>query len=282
MSCADVHPLLSRRLDAALAPADARQLEAHLQGCAACRAVMRNLETEQQLLRQQWQSLGAPPGFAARVVAALPPRPTPRVAAPLLRRRAPALAAALALLLVAALAVPPVRAGLGVFLRTVVLRETSDPPAEVRISPGAAVDLEEAQRQVPWHIRTPTALPEGYRLVAVTVSEVHSFAQGPTVVLHFQRGDGPNARSLRIVELRVAGRPEEPVEPGAARRVRAGEHEALLIDGEWQSRDGRLVWVRGTLLRLILEDGDILIQLEADPRDGWNASRLVSVAASLR
>ena len=281
MTCADARQLLSRRLDAALAPAEERALETHLQGCRACRAVVRELEMERSLLRQEWQPVAAPAGFATRVAAALPPRAAPR-ASPLLRRPLPALAMALALLFVVALAVPPARAGLGLLLRTVVLRETSDPPPERRISPGAVLTLEEAQRQVPWRVRTPANLPEGYRLVAVTVGEVHSFAVGPTVVLHYQQGDGARAPALRIVELRVAGRPEEPVEPGAATRVRVGEQDALLIDGEWQTRDGRQVWVRGTLLRLILEDGDILVQLEADPRNGWDAAGLIAVAASLR
>jgi hypothetical protein len=42
------------------------------------------------------------------------------------------------------------------------------------------------------------------------------------------------------------------------------------------------VWERGTMLRLVVEQNGLVIQLEADPRDGWDAGRLAEVAAFLR
>jgi hypothetical protein len=35
-------------------------------------------------------------------------------------------------------------------------------------------------------------------------------------------------------------------------------------------------------VRLIVEDGRLVIQLETDPRDGWDAARLAAVPAMLR
>jgi len=100
--------------------------------------------------------------------------------------------------------------------------------------------------------------------------------------LEILEGEGQGARRLRIVELQARERAPEPVEPGAAREVAVAGRTGLLIDGEWVTRDGQQTWQRGTLLRLIVEDGDLVIQLEADPRDGWDPERLVQVAASLR
>jgi hypothetical protein len=295
MECADARILLSQALDGALPPHSAAALDRHLEDCAACRSFRAALTEQDQLLREAWPAVAAPAGFAARVSAALPPRPSP-AAAPAAPARSPtglrwllprpALAAAgLALLLLLAVAVPPVRAGLGQLLHTVVLRESeppATPPSVVRLTRRS---LEEAQALVPWRIRRPSPLPQGYRLVAVYADELHSFAAGATVVLEYQR-DGSDAPSLRLTELRLAdptySPADEPVAPGAARAVAVDGRPGLLIDGEWQTRGGRQEWVRGRLLRLIVEDGDLLFQLEADSRAGWDADHLIAVAATLR
>jgi len=102
------------------------------------------------------------------------------------------------------------------------------------------------------------------------------------VALHYQRGEDP-VGELSIAELRAAGPIDEPVEPGAGTETRVNGRRALLIDGAWEQRGDRTVWERGTLLRLILEEKDgVVIQLQADPREGWDAGGLVRVAESLR
>ena len=284
MTCADALPLLSQRLDGVLPRGIARRLDTHLSACPGCRAVVQAMEAEQRMLAEHWPVAAAPTGFTERVVAGLPARrraslPVPWTA----RRRLPALAGALVLVLfTASVAVPPVRAGLGLFLRHVILRE-SDPPARQQyLGPFPLRTLEEAQQRVPWRIRVPTALPDGYRLLGAVAEEVHDGAIGPTVILYYQRGDDTRAPSLRISQLRTSSQIEEPVAPGAASTVRVGGREARLIDGMWVEEDGRETWQHGTLLRLILEDGDLIIQLEADPHDGWTPERLITVAASLR
>lgn len=276
MECPEARPLLSRQLDDELGP-DGAALEAHLAGCAACRVARRELQAEQALLADLWPPLAAPAGFAERVSAALPSQP----AAP---RRWLAAAALLLMVLLAAgaLAQPTAWAGLGLFLRQVVLRESPPPPDPSRVLPIARLSLEEAQRLVPWSIRQPTALPDGYRLVAVYADEVHAFAVGPTIVLHYQQGDGPTARHLGLTQLQAAAQFTEPVEPGAARPIAVDGATALFVDGRWVERAGRQVWERGTMVRLILEQADLVIQLQADPRDDWDAIRLAAVAASLR
>ncbi|HEX2186912.1 MAG TPA: hypothetical protein VHN78_15560 [Chloroflexota bacterium] len=187
------------------------------------------------------------------------------------------------LLVVSAIVQPTAWAGLGLLLRQVVLREESAPPPELVRTPALArVSLEQAQQAVPWRIRQPAHLPAGYRLVAVYAQEIHAFAVGPTIVLHYQQGEGPSARHLGIVELQPAARVPEPVEPGAAREVPVGTGTGLLIEGRWVEREGQRVWERGTMLRLVVEQDGLVIQLEADPRDGWDAERLAEVASSLR
>jgi hypothetical protein len=274
--------LLSERLDGRLTKIDAHRLDAHLAVCVACRSVARDLAVEEQVLAELWPAAAMPVGFAARVDAALPPRGGARTRHMRVPRPAPAIAAALVAVAVVLLAVAPVRAGLRLALDRVLLRETNAPPAERLIAPGASIQLEDARRQVPWRIRLPSRLPEGYRLVAVTAGEIHDAAIGPTVVLHFQQGDGPRAPTLRITELRATRPLNEPVAPGAATEVLIGGRPALLIDGAWKSADDAAGWVRGTLLRLILQEGDLVIQLEGDPRDGWNRAGLIRVAESLQ
>jgi hypothetical protein len=89
---------------------------------------------------------------------------------------------------------------------------------------------------------------------------------------------------VRVDQLRTrpGARPDEPVVPGAVSAVRAGGRDAILIDGEWQTTEQGPRWQRGALLRLLLEDGDRVIWLEADPRDGWDGEKLVHLAESLR
>jgi hypothetical protein len=55
----------------------------------------------------------------------------------------------------------------------------------------------------------------------------------------------------------------------------------LLIDGQWIERNGQQTWEPGTLLRLIVEYGNIVVQLQVDPRGGWDADQLARIAASL-
>ncbi len=284
MDCAEARPLLSARLDGALTPAERAALDGHLAGCAACRALGRELAAEGRLLAELWPPVTAPAGFAGRVAAALPPRPAaPPRPAP---RRPFVLAAALllALLASAVLSQGPARASLGLFLRQAVLRESPPPTAPPQVLPLRRVSLEEAQALASWPIRRPDPPPEGYRLVEVYAGEIHLFAAGPTVVLHYRQGDGAGARHLGITQLRVADgdRAPEPVAPGAARSIPVGAGAGLVIDGRWVERDGGRAWERGTLVRLIVEDGDLLLQLQADPRDGWDAERLAAVAAALR
>src|SRR6476469_2880140 len=77
MECTDARVLLSRALDGALPPRSAAALERHLDGCAACRSFSAALVEQDRLLRAAWLAAAAPAGFAARVSAALPPRPSP-------------------------------------------------------------------------------------------------------------------------------------------------------------------------------------------------------------
>jgi len=230
-----------------------------------------------------WPAVAAPPGFAARVTTSLPTR-SERPHLPAHRRWPAAAAAAVALLalLTTVALVTPVRANLDLFLRHVLLRERTSLDVPGITVPVPAVSLQEAQRLVPWRIRLPRDLPAGYRLRTVAADELHRDAVGPTIFLHYQSGEGPTARSLYLMEFQARERVEEPVAPGAARPIDVGGRTGLLIEGSWEERDGRWTWTAGTLLRLVVEDGDIVIQLHTDPRDGWDAAGLVAVAASLR
>lgn len=191
--------------------------------------------------------------------------------------------ALLAMLLVAGAASQPAAwANVGLLLQQVVVRESAPPAEPTRALQMARVSLDEAQLLASWHIRRPASLPDGYRLVDVYAGEIHAFAIGPTIVLHYQQGDGPTARHLGLTQLRAATDVPEDIEPGAARQIAVGAGVGLFVDGRWVDQGGRRTWERGTLARLIVEQGDLVIQLEADPRDGWDAEHLAAVAASLR
>jgi hypothetical protein len=287
MKCAEARLLLSRRLDhEAIAPVDVRALETHLASCEPCRTLAHVFQAEQAGLVDLWPAIAAPPEFAKRVVAVLPARPasTRATVGINLQRRWFAAAALLVLLLGGSLmSQPDAWASFGLFLRRVVLHETAS-TASTRQIPVGQVTLEQAQALVPWHILQPTDLPESYRLVAVEADDVHAFAAGPTIVLHYQRGEGAQAQEVSVVELQAASEVNEPVAPGAARGVSvdgAGT-TGLLIDGRWVEHGGEQVWERGTLVRLVVERGELVVQLQADPRDGWDADQLVRVAASLQ
>src|SRR5207249_2970142 len=113
--------------------------------------------------------------------------------------------------------------------------------------PMRPVTLEEARRQVPWTIREPAPLPEGYRLAAVYLGDLHAAARGPTVVLDYRRG----RVGLQVVELSAAGSVDEEVAPGAAERRVVDGRPVLVIEGRWVERAGAPVWQRGDLVRAI-------------------------------
>ncbi len=224
---------------------------------------------------------GPRPAAHAPPPAAHGPRPTA------LRPRRLALAAALLLALLAggALGQGPARAGLDLVLRQVGLRESPPPAAPPRAVSLERVSLEEAQRLVPWPIRRPdpALLPDGYRLIGVRAGEIYTFAAGPVVVLNYGLGDAEGETRLAITQFRAGAGAEivGPVAPGAARTVPVGSGTGLFIEGLWVARDGGQVWERGALVRLIVEDGDRIIQFDADPRAGWDAERLAALAAAL-
>jgi hypothetical protein len=116
---------------------------------------------------------------------------------PLQQRRWLAAAAALLVLLLggSVIAQPDAWASLGLFLRRVVLHETAS-TEPTRDFPVGQVTLDQAQQLVPRHIVQPTDLPAGYRLVAVEADELHAFAVGPTIVLHYQRAEGARAQEV--------------------------------------------------------------------------------------
>lgn len=281
MDCVDARFLLSQSLDDEL-PAGSKEeaaLGAHLAVCAACRGHRRELAAEQELLADFWAPVTAPAGFAGQVIASLPRRPA--------RWRRPlALVAVMVFVVLAGglLVQSGVQASIGLFLRQVVLRETPALTMPSQTAPMTRLSFDEAQELVPWRIRQPIGLPEGFRLSEVYAGSIHSFAVGPTVVLHYKEGDGPAARSLGVTELQAAveQRADEPVAAGAARQVPVGDGTGLLIDGRWGEQEGRRVWKSGTMLRLIVEDGELVFQLQADPKEGWNAEQLIAIAATLR
>lgn len=287
MECAEARSLLERKLDAVLQRGQNVALEAHLGRCPPCRDQVGAFRAEETVLRACWPSLTAPPDFAHQVVNRLPPRPKRR--APLRRthqrvRWAWTAAAVLSVLLAAsAIAQPAAWASLTLALKHVVLREaaSSQPPASL---PMGHLSLEQAQQLIAWRIRQPSRLPPGYQLVAVEANEVHAFAAGPTIVLHYQKAAGQSVQELSLVELRATAEVSEPVQPDAARQVPVGDsgQTGLFIDGSWEEQDGRPVWQRGTLVRFVVEQGDVVIQLQADPRDDWDAQGLAQVAASLQ
>ena len=76
MTCHEARELFSARVDEALASDDATQLDAHLAGCAECRAEWARFERTVALVRGI-ESARAPAGFVNRVLAAADPVPWP-------------------------------------------------------------------------------------------------------------------------------------------------------------------------------------------------------------
>ena len=76
MTCHEARELFSARVDEALASDDAAQLDAHLAGCAECRAEWAHFERTVALVRGV-EPARAPAGFVDRVLAATDPGPWP-------------------------------------------------------------------------------------------------------------------------------------------------------------------------------------------------------------
>jgi Putative zinc-finger len=284
VTCREARFQMSLALDDELERAQLGALETHLAGCAACRTFEHAMRAEQAVVIELWPAVAVPAGFAERVGASL----SPQALRPARLTRLPRLAwvAAAALLVVvvggSVVAQPDAWASFGLFLRHVVLHETASTEPQ-RTLPTGRMTLDQAQSLVPWHILQPSELPDGFHLVAVEADELHAFAVGPTIVLHYQPAGGSASRELSLVELQTASKVSEPVAAGAAREVPIGRdgRTGLLIDGQWVELNGQQTWQTGTLLRLIVEYGDVVVQLQVDPRAGWDADQLSQIAAPL-
>jgi predicted anti-sigma-YlaC factor YlaD len=282
VTCAETRLLVSSARDGEASQAQRAVVAEHLAGCADCRQWVTEIDRLEATLANQWTPVRAPQGFAQQVAGRLPARETRRATT-----RAPrwmgAMAASLLLFVVlGVLTQPAAVASLALFLRQVVLRETLPPPINLS-APLERVSLQEAQQRVSWDIQEPATLPVGYRLVGVYVGDIHSFAIGSTVWLQYARDDAPSSPYLAVVEVRAGSQIDEPVAPRHSKLITLSEErEALFIDGRFTDTSPS-VWETGTLLRLILEDEEgLVIQLQADPRDGWTEAQLVEVASSLR
>ncbi len=69
MECKIVQPLLETYLDNELARADARELEAHVDGCAECSALLTRLDALRRALRDDGLRHNAPPVLRERIAA---------------------------------------------------------------------------------------------------------------------------------------------------------------------------------------------------------------------
>lgn len=250
---------------------------------AAVAAAWREVpEEDRRLLRQHvgeqrgYTELAAELGIAPATVGTRLHRARARLRRLVAARLAPALAAALVAF--AMLVGPDAMADAGLWLRSVLLRETAPPARPTALMPLRSMGFAEAQTLVPWRILRPTYLPEGYTLAAVYVGHVHTFADGPTVILDYARGDS----HLYVLQVRANAPAVEDVAPGAARTVRTSGSTALVIDGRWIERDGARAWESGTMLRVIVQRGELVIQVQADRREGWGYRQLVELAESMR
>jgi RNA polymerase sigma-70 factor (ECF subfamily) len=266
--------------DPAQAAADIAEQQERLAAVASAWSAVP--EADRRLLRKHvgegrgYAELAAELGIAPATVGTRLHRARARLRRLVLARLAPALAAAL--LALAMVAKPDALADVGLWLRNVLLREDAPPATPTALLPLRRVGFAEAQAQVPWRILRPTYLPEGYALADVYVGDLHAFADGPTVILEYARG---GAR-LQVLQVRASAPAVEDVAPGAARRVQLSSSTALVIDGRWVERDGGRRWESGTMLRVIVQRGDLVVQVQADPRDGWWDRRLVELAESMR
>jgi anti-sigma factor RsiW len=281
MICADVRLLWSRDRDGEASGAERVTVAEHLAGCADCRLWVVEVGALADLVSAHWSPVVAPRGFARDVAARLP-APVPKPSARGIPRWAAVAVASLLVVVLAAGTQPAALASLGLFLRQVVLREAAPPRIDLS-APLERVTFAEAQQRVSWRIREPRALPDGYRLVSVYVGEIHTFALGPTVWLQYAQGDAPAAPYLAIVQVRAGSPIDEPVAEGHSRPVTLPDgRSALVIEGRW-TEARTPIWETGSLLRVILEDEDgLVIQLQADPRDGWTEAQLIEIANSLQ
>jgi len=146
MTCHDTRESLSAFLDAALAPDERREVEAHVDGCAECRRELERLQQTVALLHRV-EPARAPVGFVDRVAAAARPLPWYRraAAAVFLPLSVKLPVEATALVMVALLAVY-------VFERTPALQEAAREQAP-RQEPGA--QLADESRQFEPSVRRP-------------------------------------------------------------------------------------------------------------------------------
>jgi hypothetical protein len=188
------------------------------------------------------------------------------------------IAAAVALLMMVLVnQAPAIAASVTELLRWVSLQVQQ--PAAILRAPVLSTTLAQAQASVPWRIVVLDP-GGGFSLAAVFLGDIHEHADGSTVMLRYLNDQG---QELAVTQLRPRSPLVEPVAEGATSPVQLGSgEEGMAIVGKWRDEPGLPVWEDGTMLRLIFERDQLVVQLQADPREGWTLERLAEVAGRLR
>jgi anti-sigma factor RsiW len=174
MACEEMDLMLAAYVDGVVMPEDRRDVEAHLEHCAACREALAVQTTMRQALATHGRSTApvAPPGLATRIAARLAEEQAPQRAAGWGFRLSAFAAAALVVLAISAVALPVVTGRSTVVLAAQLaldhLKCFTIEPHDHGESVTVAEAEAELKREYGWDLPVPaTAGAEDGRLVAV-------------------------------------------------------------------------------------------------------------------
>jgi hypothetical protein len=125
-----------------------------------------------------------------------------------------------------------------------------------------------------------------YTYAGMSLLAPQGYSAGPVVELNYVLQNDVHAGSgiLTVREFKLA--PDlssvlQVVGDGSVTPVKINSTQGVFVDGQWQQSGLRHVWSFGGKGELIMEQGDQILWIVADQRDGIDATQMVAIAKHL-
>lgn len=181
---------------------------------------------------------------------------------------------------------PSFAAGLRILLGQTGVQQVANYPTTVQTAaPSASTSAAQTlppDALVLW----PGRSVHGYTYAGMSLLTGEGYSAGPVIELnYFQQGDTHTGSGLLTVrEFRLApglSRVLQVVADGSVTTVKINDQQGVFVDGKWQQFGPKHMWVAGGKGELIMEQGDQILWIVADQRDGIDATQMVAIAKHL-
>jgi hypothetical protein len=181
---------------------------------------------------------------------------------------------------------PSFAAGLRILLGQTGVEQVASYPTTVRTSgkstPPVAATTLPPDALVQWLGRNV----HNYTYAGVSLLSSQGYSAGPVVELSYilQNANHAGSGLLTVREFHLApglSSVLQVVADGSVTQVKINDQQGVFVDGQWKQFGPHHMWTSGSKGELIMEQGDVILWIVADQRDGVDAAQMVAIAKHL-